>query len=58
VLCEKHCAICAAATSCQKFCSSELEVFQRVLGPEVRVQRTEHILSGARQCTYLISEKQ
>ena len=54
LLIEDHCPICAAATQCQGFCRSELALFQRCLGPDVRVERTEHLLSGARRCAYLI----
>ena len=54
LLVENHCPICAAAASCQNFCRSELEVFQRVLGPEVKVVRIEHQLAGARRCAYEI----
>jgi predicted ArsR family transcriptional regulator len=31
LLIENHCPICAAATSCQGFCRSELEIFRRAL---------------------------
>ena len=55
LLIENHCPICAAATACQGFCRSELEVFRRVLGPAVRVERQEHLLSGARRCAYRIA---
>ena len=54
LLVENHCPICAAARSCQNFCRSELDVFRRVLGPDVRVERVEHQLAGARRCTYRI----
>jgi predicted ArsR family transcriptional regulator len=54
LLIENHCPICAAATSCQGFCRSELQVFQRVLGDDCAVERAEHLLSGARRCVYLI----
>ncbi|CNB43035.1 helix-turn-helix transcriptional regulator [Yersinia similis] len=52
LLIENHCPICAAATSCQGFCRAELAVFRQALG--VPVERVEHILSGARRCTYRI----
>jgi len=55
LLVEHHCPICAAATMCQDFCRSELEVFQRVLGPEVKVVRIEHQLGGARRCAYTVT---
>ncbi|UXH80446.1 helix-turn-helix transcriptional regulator [Roseateles amylovorans] len=55
VLIEDHCPICAAAQSCQGFCRSELALFQRCLGPDWVVARTEHLLAGARRCAYRIS---
>lgn len=54
LLVENHCPICAAARSCQDFCRSELEVFQRVLGPQAQVIRVEHQLAGARRCAYVV----
>jgi predicted ArsR family transcriptional regulator len=54
---ENHCPICDAATSCQNFCRSELFIFSQVLGEDVDVQRKEHIVSGARRCTYALSQK-
>jgi predicted ArsR family transcriptional regulator len=54
LLVENHCPICAAARACQGFCRSELEVFRDVLGPEVEVERVEHILAGGRRCAYRI----
>jgi predicted ArsR family transcriptional regulator len=55
VLVENHCPICAAATACQGFCESELSLFRATLGPGVAVERTEHIVAGARRCAYRIS---
>ncbi len=54
VLIENHCPICSAARECVKLCSSELELFQRVLGPSLKVERSEHILAGARRCVYTV----
>jgi len=54
LLVEHHCPICAAARMCQDFCRSELDVFQRVLGPDVKVIRIEHQLAGGRRCAYAI----
>lgn len=54
LLVENHCSICAAATACQGFCRSELRLFQDVLGPDVAVERIEHLLSGDRRCMYRI----
>ena len=55
VLYENHCPICAAATACQNFCRAELAVFRDVLGADARVERTDHIVMGARRCAYRIS---
>ena len=55
VLLEKHCPICAAAVACTGLCGKELEVFQEVLGEEVRIERTEHIVAGASRCVYRVS---
>ena len=54
LLIENHCPICAAATSCHGFCRSELEIFRRALGPNVSVERSEHLLAGARRCVYMV----
>ncbi len=54
LLVENHCPICDAATACQGLCGAELALFEAVLGPDVSVERTEHILSGARRCAYVI----
>jgi predicted ArsR family transcriptional regulator len=51
---ENHCPICVAATQCQGFCTAELDLFRRVLGPDVGIEREEHILSGARRCAYRV----
>lgn len=56
VLVENHCPICAAATACQGFCRAELDVFRSVLGPQTEVVRNEHIVAGARRCSYSIRE--
>lgn len=55
LLVEDHCPICAAATHCQGFCRSELALFRRCLGPGVSVERSEHLLAGARRCVYRIA---
>jgi predicted ArsR family transcriptional regulator len=54
-LIEDHCPICAAASACEGFCRSELEIFRAVLGPGVEVKREEHLMSGGRRCTYRIA---
>lgn len=53
LLVENHCPICAAATVCQGFCRAELSIFTEVL--QAQVERSEHILAGARRCAYRIS---
>lgn len=55
LLIENHCPICAAATACTGLCARELEVFQHVLGQDTQVERTEHIVAGARRCAYRVS---
>lgn len=55
LLIENHCPICAAATACQGFCRAELDVFRAILGPDVHVEREEHIVSGGRRCSYRIT---
>ena len=54
LLVENHCPICAAATACQGFCRAELDVFRSVLGPDVSVERVDHIVAGGRRCSYSI----
>ncbi|MBY3179346.1 helix-turn-helix transcriptional regulator [Rhizobium leguminosarum] len=55
MLVENHCPICAAATACAGFCRSELETFRAVLGADI--ERSEHILLGARRCAYRITPR-
>lgn len=52
---ERHCPICSAAQVCTGLCASELSVFQQTLGPDVSVERTDHILAGAPRCAYRVS---
>jgi predicted ArsR family transcriptional regulator len=52
---ENHCPICAAAAFCKGFCETELDLFRTVLGPDVGVERVEHIVSGDRRCGYRIT---
>jgi len=56
LLIEHHCPICEAARSCTGLCDSELEVFQKSLGEGVRVERTQHLLSGGARCVYRITK--
>lgn len=55
MLIENHCPICSAATSCQQFCKSELDIFMRLFEGRALVTRTDHLLSGARRCAYKIA---
>ncbi len=54
LLVENHCPICAAAQACQGLCRDELALFRRLLGGGAKVERTEHMLEGARRCAYRI----
>nr|WP_235508083.1 metalloregulator ArsR/SmtB family transcription factor [Variovorax sp. Root434] len=54
---ENHCPICTAARACTGFCRSELQLFNEVLGPDVAVSRVEHVLAGARRCSYRVEPK-
>ncbi len=53
-LIENHCPICIAARACQGLCRSELAIFRAVLGPDAEIERTEHLIAGARRCAYRI----
>jgi len=53
-LIENHCPICAAAESCAGLCATELEVFRKTLGDEVKMERIEHLLDDSRRCVYRI----
>jgi predicted ArsR family transcriptional regulator len=55
LLIENHCPICAAARACEGFCRSELAQFRKVLGSDVAVERTEHLIAGERRCTYRVT---
>lgn len=56
MLVENHCPVCAAARACQGLCRSELEIFRAVL-PDAAVERSDHILAGARRCAYRIEAR-
>jgi iron-sulfur cluster biosynthesis transcriptional regulator SufR len=53
---ENHCPICAVARACSGLCGQELEVFRAVLGESASIERTEHILAGARRCAYKVRD--
>jgi predicted ArsR family transcriptional regulator len=54
ILVEHHCPIRDAAASCGALCQAELDVFQRALGTDVKVTRTQHVLAGDRRCAYRV----
>lgn len=54
LLVENHCPVCSAAKTCAGLCQSEFAVFQTVLGPNILLERSEHILAGSRRCVYRI----
>ena len=58
LLVENHCPICRAAAACTGLCRQELEVFRAALGPEAAIERTDHILGGARRCAYKVRPRQ
>ncbi len=54
LLVEHHCPIADAARSCTGLCQSELELFRKVLGDDVVVERTQHLVAGDQRCAYRI----
>lgn len=57
LLIENHCPICRAAVACTGLCRQELDVFRAALGQNVSIERTDHILAGARRCAYRIRQQ-
>lgn len=55
MLFENHCPICKAAKRCPALCQSELHIFQRLLGDECTIERSEHIIAGQHRCAYRIT---
>ena len=53
---QNHCPICSAASNYPEFCQAELNNFQRLMGNNVTVKRTDHIVEGARRCVYRVEE--
>jgi predicted ArsR family transcriptional regulator len=51
---EHHCPICSAARVCGSICQAELKTFHRIFGDQASVERTDHLLSGAKRCVYRI----
>lgn len=56
ILIENHCPICDVAKHCGDLCNSELKVMEQVLGPNIKIERTEHIQNDDRRCLYRIQE--
>jgi predicted ArsR family transcriptional regulator len=54
LLVEHHCPVCATARLCTGLCREELALFGQVLGEGVKVERTQHLLSGAMRCAYRV----
>ncbi len=54
---ENNCPVCDAAKECTGICARELDLFSEVLGEEVTVERSEHLIEGARRCAYQISKQ-
>lgn len=54
MLIENHCPVCFAAESCSQLCHSELEMFKKVLGNDVDIERIEHMTDNNRRCAYKI----
>ena len=54
LLVEHHCPIADAARSCSGFCQGELELFRKVLGDDVVIERTQHLMAGDQRCAYRI----
>lgn len=55
LLVEDHCPICAAAERCRGLCQQELALFRAVLGEEVEVTRSEHLLEQGSRCAYQVT---
>lgn len=52
---ENHCPICCAATKCANICTSELRTFRNIMGDQVDISRSDHIIAGDRRCVYRIT---
>ncbi|MFQ5491546.1 MAG: helix-turn-helix transcriptional regulator [Phycisphaerae bacterium] len=57
LLIEHHCPICEAAKACTGLCGAELEVFRQCLGPDVEVERVEHLLCDGDRCVYRVRRR-
>jgi predicted ArsR family transcriptional regulator len=57
LLVENHCTIAAASRVCPALCDHELKLWKTVLGDDVTIELTEHMLDGDRRCSFRIREK-
>lgn len=57
LLIEHNCPICNAAKTCQGLCNAELDVFQKTIGRDAKVQRTSHLLTDSDRCVYRIQHR-
>lgn len=58
LLIENHCPICSAATRCQQFCLSELQLFKALVkSDQVTVKRESHLIQGDKRCVYRFTLK-
>lgn len=51
---QNHCPIASAARSCSKFCASELTLFRQVLGSDLNIEQVDHLMTGARRCSFKV----
>jgi predicted ArsR family transcriptional regulator len=58
ILVENHCPICDAAKVCGNLCAGEPALFQTILGPDVEVRRTEHLLDNSYRCVYQVVSRE
>ena len=54
VIVEHNCAIWAVASRYGQACASELDFIATVL-PDARVERTQHMVEGAKRCAYRVT---
>ena len=52
---ENNCPISTAAKNCTGLCENELALLQKVLGENISIERTEHIIDNKFKCSYQIS---
>jgi len=56
-LVEHNCPICLIASNCKEFCGSEVDLFQNILGHDIKITREESILEGDHRCKYNITKQ-